>query len=187
MRQTVRMTTPDWVAAPPVAVSDCHWLAYRQYRDTNAAKPAGICAALSWIRGGRPGPMTDRDERPVTAALAQAERYAAMYTAEGDRSLPLRSACIKLDVAYWQPIEYERGWCIGVETTLGWLLKLSKPSIELPTRNADGTVPTFRELYEQRCQPWLDPVARNTLRENIEREIERSHRLIALIEQTKAA
>jgi hypothetical protein len=38
---------------------------------------AGVAASIAWIRGGRVGPITERDEQPVTRAIADAERWAA--------------------------------------------------------------------------------------------------------------
>lgn len=66
--------TPEWVAPSAREVDDAHWLAFQEYAERSAVAAGGVGAALAWVRGGRVGPVTGRDEQPVTEALARAAR-----------------------------------------------------------------------------------------------------------------
>ena len=59
-------------------VSDLHWLAYRLCTDDGNSCAGGIAATLGWVQGNCGGPITERDEQPVTLALAHAETWAAL-------------------------------------------------------------------------------------------------------------
>jgi hypothetical protein len=81
-----------------------HWLGYRRYADTGLLWAAGVCATLEWISNTRDAPVTQRDERTVTAELAKAEMWTATAVDGADRNLPLESICADLGLAYCPPI-----------------------------------------------------------------------------------
>lgn len=57
------------------AIADEMWLAYAALVDRGLQWFAGIFATMAWVRvrGGRPAPVTEWDEQPVTSGLARVE------------------------------------------------------------------------------------------------------------------
>lgn len=184
--------TPEWVVPSSREVDDAHWLAYRGYVDHGSVAAEGACAALAWVRGGGNGPVTGRDEQPVTEALARAEMWAASAV-ERIVSVPppLERICGDLGVAYWPPGEVDPGWATGVRVVLRWLYGApgQKPPIEVPVRLADGTTPSADQLYEVaiKAMPYLYelPEQRRELRYRVEANARRYRQLADQIEDTK--
>jgi hypothetical protein len=87
---------PEWLAPSRSEVADLQWLAYQAYVE-GSVRSGGMAAAVAWVQGGRAGPVTDRDERPVTRELAAicsewvAEMWAAVAVADGGTPPPLQS------------------------------------------------------------------------------------------------
>src|SRR5437868_5227187 len=102
-----RVGIPAWVTPPAVEVDDLRWLAYcyaldRGFSEFPAA--AGMIGAIDWVWGDRTGPITAREEQPVTRALADAELWAAIAVDDihHNRHLPpLDLICAKLGVVNW--------------------------------------------------------------------------------------
>jgi hypothetical protein len=186
--------TPGWVKPPPWEVEDLHWLAYRRYADSDSSRAAGICVTLAWVRGGRAGPVTGRDERPVTVVVAAAEMWAAVAVSEDGPPPPLRAICADLDVVFWEPTVSNRGFAEGARGVLEWLLGTPGvngrvPPMLVPKRLPDGSVPSVKELYQQEIatgpyRQW-GPEARRALRDRVEVEVCRYHALVEEIEDTK--
>jgi hypothetical protein len=107
-----------------------------------------MAAAVAWVQGGRSGPVTDRDERPVTRELAVAEMWAAVAVADGGTPPPLQSICEQFGVRYRAPLAVDRLWADGVWRALRWLTGTqTEPPLELPVRRVDGSTPSAEELY----------------------------------------
>jgi hypothetical protein len=100
-----------------------HWLAYRAHVELQSPRCGGIAAAVAWVRGGRVGPVTERDESPVTRSLATAEMWAASAAGAPDLPRPpLEELCDKFGVAYWAPRPILPEWGEGAWRALRWLL-----------------------------------------------------------------
>ncbi len=189
---------PDWVRSP-AALVDLHVLAYREYRDTESARHEAMGATASWVRGGRNGPTTFREEQPVTRALARAEMWAALAVLEFDTEgappavpVPLEAMCRDLGVAHRAPVATSPVWARGVWDVLRWLtddpLEQRKPPMAVPVRNDDGTIPTAEELYQRTMAAAPDkhwgPEERYALRNSTGVDVLRSQRLAARVDET---
>ena len=184
--------TPAWVVPSPREVDDAHWLAFPEYADRGLVVAGGVGAALAWVRGGRVGPVTGRDEQPVTVMLARAEMWAATAAERPGRTPPpLERICADLGVAFWPPGEVDTRWATGVRATLRWLLGTpgQQAPAELPVRRPDGTTPTADELYEVAvaATPFLFelPEQRVALRSRVEANARRYRELAEMIEAAK--
>src|SRR3954465_12533369 len=126
---TQGMETPMWVVPPARQVNDLHWLAYRLFTDQGQSEAGGIAATLGWIHGDRVGPITERDEQPVTRALAHVEIWAAFRVDDeftDDPEPSLRSTCDRWGVVYWPVVATDPRWANGVWRTLHWLVETVK-------------------------------------------------------------
>lgn len=183
--------TPEWVTPPAREVEDLHWLSHRAYEETQRVWTGGVTAALSWVRGIRRGPITTRDERPVTDRLARAEMWAA--DACLDPNLPLGKIYRDLDVAPWPPIELDRDYAGGVRAVLLWLVEDPAvgilPPLPVPVRLADGTTPTADNLVEAalNAAPYLYvlPEQRQALRRQSSSDAARYRQIAEIIDETR--
>ncbi|MQA15591.1 MAG: hypothetical protein GEV09_15925 [Pseudonocardiaceae bacterium] len=188
---TQQPSIPGWVTVP-VALADLHVLAYRAYRESGSVWHDGITATAVWVRGAGTGPVTFRQEQPVTRALAEAEWWAAVYVDSDGVKPPLESMCRRLDVAYQEPVALNRVWARGVEAVLAWLtsdpLQGRSPPLRVPDRDADGNPATAEQLYHRfmEAAPHAEwgPEQRHALRNRTEADAARSQRLVALIDET---
>lgn len=185
---------PEWVVPSAREVDDAHWLAFKEYAERGSVAAGGVGAALAWVRGGRVGPVTCRDEQPVTEVLARAEMWAAAVAERpGSTPPPLEQICADLGVAYWRPGEVDSRWATGVRAALRWLLGApgQQAPAELPVRRADGSTPTAEELYEVAvaAAPFLFelPEQRVALRSRVEANARRYRELAEMIEAVKGA
>lgn len=184
-----------WVVPPARQVNDLHWLAYRLFTDQGQSGAGGIAATLGWIHGDRVGPITERDEQPVTRALVHAEIWAAFRVDDeftDDPEPSLRSTCERWGVVYWPVVATDPRWANGVWRTLHWLVETVKvkPPVTLPVRNPDGTVPTVDELVkaEMAASPhrsWQLPELRLEARHRACATVAQSRELVALIDDTR--
>lgn len=184
--------TPEWVVPSPREVDDAYWLAHQEHADRHSAAAGGVGAALAWVRGGRVGPVTGRDEQPVTEALARAEMWAATAAERPGRTPPpLERTCADLGVAFWSPGAVDNRWATGARATLRWLLGApgQQAPAELPVRRSDGSTPTAAELYEAvvATTPFLFelPEQRAALRSRVETNARRYRELAEIIETAK--
>ena len=180
--------TPRWVTPTACEVVDLHVLACLVHAAEQSATAAGMAAAVAWVGGGRRGPVTGRDEQPVSKALAQAEQWAAVAAssaADGLPPPPLESFCASLQVAYWPPGQVSPQWAHGVRRALRWLTGAQEePPLPVPMRSSDGHVLRAEELFAQAAAEqaayWI-PEDRAVARLQAERDAERSRQLAALI------
>ncbi|MGH3770202.1 MAG: hypothetical protein ACRDRW_02185 [Pseudonocardiaceae bacterium] len=131
-----------------VEVADVWWLAHRDWSEQRSPWTGGVLGAVEWVIGTGCGPITGRDERPVTWSLAVAELTAAAVVMRG--SGPLESECARLGVAYREPLFTDRDHAVGVWRTLGWLCepdRVGGSPLPVPQRRPDGSVPSADELY----------------------------------------
>lgn len=151
----VRAVEPDWWASPPQSeITDALWLVYRLYVDQGLEQANGIGAALTWVRGHRPAPITQRVEAPVTAGLAEVEMWAAAVAADDGTTIvaPVRELWARTGVAWRRPpLGLDHGYAVGVYSALRWLTgppDAQRP-VPVPVRNPDGTVMSADDIYRQ--------------------------------------
>ena len=187
--------SPDWVSAENAfALDDLLVLAFGLLVDGEGTDwHRGVALTAAWVRGypGGRGPVTLRDEQPVTRPLANAERWAAVWVDTDGPRLSLRDDAERFGVAYWEPVVTSRLWARGAEAVLRWLLakplERRRPPMPVPERNAEGAVATAEELYErERAAPraWWGPEERRAARTRAEVAEIRSQRLAALVEDS---
>ena len=151
---------PSWVAPEIAQVADLMWLAYGSWARSGSQRSAAVMATAAWVRGGRPAPVTERADAPVTRALAEAELWATFEVTMPP--CPSESMCAGLGVGYRPPVVLDHVWAVGVAATLRWLLGMSEPPpMALPQRRSDGSVASADELYELalRARPWWESSA----------------------------
>lgn len=168
---------PAWVVQPPAQVADCHRIAHATAVRTGRARLQAVAASINWVTGGQDAPMTERGDEP-TAAVARAEYMVAGGPVPAD-------AWRTLGVAPRDAVTDHPVWSEGVGLALGWLLGIhSRPPVELPRRNPDGSTPDADQLYREavaarpHCS-WL-PEQRNAARSEAARLAGRYRRLVEL-------
>lgn len=135
------------------------WLAYGSWARSGSQRSAAVMATAAWVRGGRPAPVTERSDAPVTQVHAEAELWTTFVVATP--SFPAASMCSERGLDYRPPVVFDRGWAAGAAETLRWLLGMSDPSpMALPQRRPDGSLVSTEELYERalRARPWWEPL-----------------------------
>jgi hypothetical protein len=135
------------------------WLAYGSWAESGSQRSAVVMATAAWVRGGRPAPLTERTDAPVTRALAEAELWVTFEVTMPP--FPAESMCAGLSVGYRPPVVVNLVWAVGAAATLRWLLGMSEPSpMRLPQRRPDGSVVSAEELYERALaeRPWWEPL-----------------------------
>jgi len=186
----------DWVSAETAfALHDVQVLAFRVLVDGEGSDwHRGVALTVGWLRGGPggAGPITLRNEQPVTRALANAERWAAVWVDTDGPKLSVRDDCERLGVAFWEPVVTSRLLTRGAEAVLAWLLanplEQRHPPMSVPERNAEGAVATAEELYQHELSTapharW-GPEERRAARTRAEVAEIRSVRLAALVEDS---
>jgi hypothetical protein len=142
---------PGWVVPGRFEVSDVSCLALRGVVENRSRRAcAGMVAALGWVHGVLSGPVTGRDESPVSWETATAELWAAASTRPDWPSPPLRQVCETLAVRCWPPASVDADFALGVCATLRWLTGADEqPPLPIPVRNAAGTPATQFEVYTE--------------------------------------
>jgi hypothetical protein len=144
--------TPAWVVPPVERLSDYGQIALRLVEITGCVQARGQCAALRWVFGMDPAPVTGRQGR-VTREAARAESWLAVCMAAGRPFAVVRE---------WERLGIEPGpigpedawWAHGVWRTLSWLLgERDDPPCRLPARAADGAVVPGGEVWTARPDP----------------------------------
>ena len=158
------MAVPDWVTPDIQQVVDC----YRLTASSESAFRRGVAAALGWVLGLAPGPLTTGN---VTASPEAAERefFVAGEVELGESSLS----------SVYPPAAAQ-----GVGRTLSWLLGWERrPPVDLPRRPP----PTAEQLYEEAvaAESWRYrlPEQQVAARMAAEREARRLARLAALADR----
>ena len=114
-----------------------HHLAHSLATRVGSVHGQGQLAAIGWVAGLRPAPMTQRDER-ATWKVARAESWVALSVAA--RSVePATDDWPRLGVKPRAWVAGDEDFAHGVWRTLAWLLGVRPdPPIELPARDADS-------------------------------------------------
>jgi hypothetical protein len=147
------VTEPRWAVPPVAALDDVRWLALAEVRRTQSPPAAGIHATLCWVRGlRREAPVSERTERPVTAALAESELIAAMIAGDPDGYLLDGSRLLQRttrEVKFRPAVASHPGYDLAVWNALRWVTGEGgqRAPYRLPSRNPDGTPRTADELY----------------------------------------
>lgn len=184
-------TEPDWASPSRTEIADLHWLAYRAQLEMDSPWAAGVAAAVSWVRGGRVAPVTERDDTPVTKALAEAEMWAAVVALGDGPPPPVEGISARLGVPYRAPCTTNPDWAQGVWRALRWLTGTGGQvsPIALPVRHTGGSVPTADELFDLAVavapQAFRQPEERIALRDRVEANARRYRELADLVEDTK--
>lgn len=177
-------TVPAWVVPPPGQVADAHRLTHAlvvEYEgDERAHRHAGACAAISWVVGLQPAPLTHRGDAPTTG-MVRAEMMLADCVAAGETDLP-DEIWAALGVHPRSPVTAHAGWATGVAASLGWLLGVhSSPPVRLPRRLPDGSTPTAEDLAaEYVARTFGEPEARAEARRRAERDAALYRKLAAV-------
>jgi hypothetical protein len=147
---------------------------------------------MAWVRHGRVAPVTERDEQPVTRALAVAEMWAATAAATPDiPPPPLAAICADLGVAYKPTVNVHPEWADGAWRALRWLLgeQGQASPLPVPVRHADSSTPTEDELYDLALaaapMSFREPEQLAELRRRVKVNAVRYRQLAELIEETK--
>jgi hypothetical protein len=197
---------PVWVVPTHREVVDLYWVAHGWLRDTGSLWASGIIAALLWAEGGvRFGPVTGRDEQPVTSEVAVAEWFSAVAAVDGPGGGAgdgVEALCAGLGVRFWAPDPVvPRRYAEGVYQTLEWLIsvspsarpvppKCSAPPLPIPERRADGSTPSADELLTRAflAYPVLSCLSESqdlSLRQRVAAEAQEHRRLAELIAETE--
>ena len=107
---------PEWAAPPQSEIADLMWLAYWLHAERGKPWSAGVFAATAWVRGGRPAPVTERVESPVTRELATAELWAAVVASEAGSGItrpPVEQTCADLGVRWCEPPRVDAEYALG--------------------------------------------------------------------------
>jgi hypothetical protein len=172
------------VIPPPREVADAHRLTHviaAEYQGSDRAhRPAGACAAISWVVGLQPAPLTHREDEP-TAAVGRAEMMLADCVAAGELHLP-GELWAALGVPPRPPVTAHTGWAAGAAASLGWLLGVhTRPPIRLPRRLPDGATPTEEQLYDEYLgRTFGEPEARAAARRRANEDASLFRRLAAI-------
>ncbi|MEU7813882.1 hypothetical protein [Pseudonocardia sp. NPDC049154] len=179
-------TEPQWTVPSLHEIADLHWLAYADATESGSGRAAGIVATLAWVRGGQTAPVTGREERPVSQALAEAELWVARAALAPDAAPPAHALSQTLGVDYCPPLDVPPTRAEGTAATLGWLLGTNaSPPLPLPARRPDGQLADAHELVEAAMASaplkiW-GPEQRHAARNEAQATVERSRRLTARI------
>jgi hypothetical protein len=147
-------TEPDWATPPQSEIADLMWLAYWLHAECGKPWSAGVFAAVAWVRGGRPAPVTERAEVSVTRELATAELWAAVVASEVGSGIPrppVEQICAELGVRWCEPPSVDAEYALGAWRALRWLLGVAGEASPLPVpgRNPDGSIMTADQLYDR--------------------------------------
>lgn len=188
-----------WAARPRAAIVELMWLGLRDYRfETGSLWSAGVAAAAGWAVGQRAGPVTDRQDVPLTRELVTAELWAANLAIDqapdgprvrGGRPVAL-AAVVKLGVEWREPLPVRFVYADGVWRALRWLLGVEGQDapFEVPLRRPDGSLVSADDLYAMDLAeaPWRYrfPEQRNALRDRAQADARRYRELAERVEDT---
>jgi hypothetical protein len=162
---------PAWVVADHQQVADFNYMVFTLATELNSVHGKGQLAAVGWVTGVRPAPMTQRDE-PVTWALARAESWVALTVAACNAD-PVTSDWAMLGVEQRPWVAGDQDFAHGAWRTLAWLLGVrADPPIAVPVREVDGTLAPGEERYATHPDPsspiWQEADRRRRQRNSVE-------------------
>lgn len=143
---------PAWVVADHRQVVDLNLMAFTLATELESAHARGQLAAVEWVTGGRPAPITQRTES-VSWELARAESWVALCAAAGATE-PSAREWEQLAVAPRPRAAGDDDFAHGAWRAMAWLLGVRPdPPIELPVRDEDGHVLPGEDRYATRPNP----------------------------------
>jgi hypothetical protein len=150
---------PRWVAPTHHDIAECHRIVVRLADVTGSHEALGQVAALGWVVGLRPTPLTQREER-VSRGLVRAEHWLALCAA-AEQPEPTETDWRRFGVEARPVVAGDAEFAYGAWAVLGWLLgERLDPPIALPRRAADGSIAPDERLYVTRPRPdspaWQD-------------------------------
>ncbi|MGH3866234.1 MAG: hypothetical protein ACRDQ4_08905 [Pseudonocardiaceae bacterium] len=149
---TWREVVPAWVVPSVGEVAEYGGMAFRLAEITECVQARGQCAALCWLIGRDPAPIT-RSEGLVTPGGAVWESWLALCLAAG-RPVVVEEERARLGIPQRRTGGQVPWWAHGVWRTLGWLVgERSDPPIQLPVRAVDGSIVPGTEVFTVRRNP----------------------------------
>ena len=150
--KTWREVIPAWVAPSVDDVAEYGQMAVRLEEVTGCVQARGQCAALCWLIGRDPPPITRR-ESLVTRDAARWESWLALCLAVG-RPFAVEQERARLGIPQRRTDGQVPWWAHGVWRTLSWVLgERCDPPVQLPVRAADGSIVPGTEVYTVPANP----------------------------------
>lgn len=144
---------PAWVVPAPQQVVDMNHMAFELATKVDSVHASGQLAAVGWVTGVGPAPMTRREDA-VTWAVVRAESWVALCHA-AQKEPPTAQDWERLGVPPRPLVDWNIDFAHGAWRTLAWLLGVHpEPPGALPNRLEDGSVPPGEQRYGVR--PNLD-------------------------------
>jgi len=168
MSEAPMAVIPTWVVPAHRDVADCHRMVVQLTDVTGSHDTLGQVAAVGWVVGLRPAPLTQREER-VNRDLVRAEHWLALCAAAGQAE-PSTSEWRRFGVEPRPMVAGDAEFAYGAWSVLGWLLgEHLDPPVELPRRASDGSVRPGEQRYVTLPRPDL-PVWQDAQRRRRERQ-----------------
>lgn len=153
---------PAWVVPAHKQVVELHFLAYRLAEVIDDAEPGGRLAAVEWVVGLAPAPVTQRRDA-ASWEQVRAESWVALCVA-ADAPAPTVADWARLGVTAEPAATADVEWAYGAWRTLAWFLGVrSDPPVELPERYADGSLvggPRYATRPNPASPAWREAEAR---------------------------
>jgi len=166
--KTWAQVTPGWVVPSLGEFAAYGGMAFQLEEITGCWQARGQCAAVCWLIGINPTPMTD-SHGPVTMDVARRESWLALGVAAGCPAATNR-ARQRLGLFPFRLVAGSQWWAHGVWRTLSWVVgQCPDPPIALPVLAEDGSVCPGTQVYAIPRQPdavwWRESEARRERRE----------------------
>lgn len=141
-----REVIPEWVVPPVDDVAEYGGMAVRLEKITECVQARGQCAALCWLIGRAPAPITRR-QGLVSRDAARWESWLALCLAAG-RPGAVEEERARLGIPQRRTDGQVPWWAHGVWRTLSWVSgEHPDPPIQLPVWAADGSILPGTEVY----------------------------------------
>jgi hypothetical protein len=147
----------------------------------------GMVDATGWVLGRLFGPVTGRDEVPVTFLTAQFETAIADCVLRDEPLGWVSELCEPAGVKYWPPLaDLTSDQVRGARMALRWLTGVDEtPPLPVPLRNPDGALVTASQMYDSllRREPQADAGRRLELRRQAAKSAEESYAVAKAIRE----
>ncbi|MGH3846606.1 MAG: hypothetical protein ACRDS0_35090 [Pseudonocardiaceae bacterium] len=144
--KTWREVIPEWVVPSVDDVAEYGGMAVRLEEITECVQARGQCAALCWLIGRDPAPITRR-QGLVSRDAARWESWLALCLAAG-RPGAVEEERARLGIPQRRTDGQVPWWAHGVWRALSWVSgEHPDPPIQLPVRAADGSILAGTEVY----------------------------------------